>query len=184
MNFPRFNAEASLYKTSGRYQTNRNLINLPTQMGSAIYPAEVIEVHGCRPGLLQLGEGDDMVCIDPSDPFPGSDGGDGPGIGGPGGGPTGGGTAPPKRPPHRPRPPRPHEPHGKFTAEYGNSCSAAQLDTGLGTACSEQGNSDLLHNRPIRHQTICEPDNAFGTGKIWCCRVKNSNNTILGCYSE
>jgi hypothetical protein len=50
----------------------------------------VIEVHGCRPGQFQLGEGDDMVCIDP---FNGHDGGDGPGIG-PGPGPTGGGTGP------------------------------------------------------------------------------------------
>jgi len=175
MNFPRFNAEASLYKTSGHYQTNRNLINLP----SAVYPAEVIEVHGCRPGLLQLGEGDDMVCIDPADPFPGSDGGDGPGGGGPGGGPTGGATAPPKRPPHRPRPPR-VEPRGKFTAEDATSCSTAQLNTPYGSACSDQGQSDLLHNRPTTHHPICDRD----TGKIWCCKVANKSNTILGCYSE
>ncbi len=185
MNFPRFNAEASLYKTSGHYQTNRNLIDLPTQMVSAIYPAEVIEVHGCRPGLLQLGEGDDMVCIDPSDPFPGSDGGDGPGGGGPGGGPTGGGTPPPKPPPHRPRPPRvprppPDEPHGKYTEAYANSCSEAQLNTPYGSACNDQGQSDLLHNRPIEHHAICDSE----TGKIWCCKVGKKSGTILGCYSE
>ena len=182
MNFPRFNAEASLYKTSGFYQTNGNVTSLPTQMGSAIYAAEVIEVHGCRPGLVQLGEGDDMVCIDPSDPFPGSDGGDGPGGGGPGGGPTGGGTAPPKRPPHRPPPPRPPrvEPRGKYTADDANSCSTEQLNTPLGSACVDQGNSDVLHNRPVEHHPICDRD----TGKIWCCKVANKNNRILGCYGE
>ena len=176
MNFPRFNAEASLYKTSGHYQTNRNLINLPTQMVGAIYPAEVIEVHGCRPGLLQLGEGEDMVCIDPSDPY-GQDGGDGPGVGvpgggGPGGGPTGGGTAPPKRPPHGPRPPR-----GRFTAEDAVSCSVEQLNTPRGSACVDQAESDLTYNRPVTHQAICDPV----TGKISCCTVNLKNNRIRSC---
>src|SRR6266516_1410431 len=107
MNMPGFTAVATLYKTSGHYQTNRNLINLPTQMVSAIYPAEVIEVEGCRPGLLQLGEGEDMVCIDPNDPWAGGGGGDGgggpPGGGSSGSGPSGGGGGtPPKRPPKPP----------------------------------------------------------------------------------
>ena len=110
MNMPGFTADATLYKTSGRYQTSRNMINLPTQM---IYAAEVIEVHGCRPGTLQLGEGEDMVCIDPNDPWDGHDGGEGPPGGGPsGGGPSqgGGGGTPPKRPPKPPPkepPPKP-----------------------------------------------------------------------------
>ena len=58
--------------------------NLPTQM---IYAAmtEVVEVHSCGPGLIQLGEGENIVCIDPNDPFGGGhDGGGGP----PGGGRT------------------------------------------------------------------------------------------------
>jgi len=52
MNMPGFNADATLYKTSGHYQTSRNMINLPTQMGSAIYAAmmEQIDIHGCAPG--------------------------------------------------------------------------------------------------------------------------------------
>ena len=60
MNMPGFNADATLHKTSGHYQTSRNMINLPTQM---IYPAEMIEVTGCRPGYLQLGEGDEGALV-------------------------------------------------------------------------------------------------------------------------
>ena len=103
MNMPGFNADATLYKTSGHYQTSRNMINLPTQMGSSIYAAmEVIEVEGCRPGLIQLGEGENMVCIDPNDPFGGGhDGGGGPSGGGPSD--TGGGGSPPKPPPKPPK---------------------------------------------------------------------------------
>jgi hypothetical protein len=33
---------------------------------------ETIEVHGCRPGYIDVGEGDDMVCIDPSTWLPGA----------------------------------------------------------------------------------------------------------------
>jgi hypothetical protein len=174
MNMVGFTAEAALYKTSGHYQTNRNLINLPTQIVGLIYPAEVIEVHGCRPGHLQLGEGDDMVCIDPQDPFPGPGGGDGPGVG-PGAGPTGGGGTQ-ARPPRRPRPPRP--PHRKFTSNDANSCSPDQLNTSFGSACVDQLESDITHNRPINHEAICD-----STGKISCCRVAK-NNDILSCASE
>lgn len=41
MNMPRFTAQASLYKTSGHYQTDRNAINPSTQMRSAISPAMI-----------------------------------------------------------------------------------------------------------------------------------------------
>ncbi len=62
-----------------------------------IYAAmtDVVEVHSCGPGLIQLGEGENIVCIDPNDPFGGGhDGGGGP----PGGGPAGNGKHP-KPPP-------------------------------------------------------------------------------------
>jgi hypothetical protein len=39
MNMPRFTAQASLYKTSGHYQTDRHAINSSTRMISAIYSA-------------------------------------------------------------------------------------------------------------------------------------------------
>jgi len=106
MNMPGFTAAATLYKTSGHYQTSRNMINLPTQMIRAAM--ERIEVEGCRPGFLQLGEGENMVCIDPFDPFGtgGHDGGGGPEPsdgGGGGKGSGGGGTEPP---PPKPKPPK------------------------------------------------------------------------------
>jgi hypothetical protein len=92
MNTPGFNAAASLYKTSGHYLSSRNMINLSTQMAGAIHPAEVIEVEGCRPGFIQIGEGDNMVCIDPNNPWAGRGGGSsGFGTGSGGGGGRGGG---------------------------------------------------------------------------------------------
>jgi hypothetical protein len=39
MNMPGFTAEASLYKTSGHYHTDRHAINSSTQMSNAIYLA-------------------------------------------------------------------------------------------------------------------------------------------------
>ncbi|WHZ25535.1 MAG: hypothetical protein OJF51_000330 [Nitrospira sp.] len=100
MTMPRFTAEAALYKTTGHYQTNRNTINLPYQMGGTIGPAlgisdeGPIEVHACRAGFIQIGEGANMVCVDPADPFGtrGHDGG-GSGSGGPGGGDEDGGES-------------------------------------------------------------------------------------------
>jgi hypothetical protein len=100
MTMPGFTAVATLYKTSGHY-TNRHFINLASQMGNAIGPAlgisdeGPIEVHSCRPGLIQIGEGENMVCVDPLDPF-GTGGHEGPGEGGTGGGvptDTGGGSS-------------------------------------------------------------------------------------------
>lgn len=41
MNMPGFTADASLYQTSGRYQTGKHTLNLPEQMTSPIYPAMV-----------------------------------------------------------------------------------------------------------------------------------------------
>jgi hypothetical protein len=59
--------------------------------------AEMIEVHGCRPGFLEVGEGDNWTCI--LDPWWGRGGGGGGGggggeRGGGGGGGDGGGPGP------------------------------------------------------------------------------------------
>lgn len=56
--------------------------------------AEIVDVHGCRPGTWEVGEGDNMTCIDP---WHGGGGGGGSPGGGGGerspGGPGGGGPA-------------------------------------------------------------------------------------------
>lgn len=60
--------------------------------------AERIEIHACQPGYIEVGEGDDIVCVDPW--HGGGDGGGGGGVGGerePSGG--GGGIPPSRRPP-------------------------------------------------------------------------------------
>jgi len=89
MRIPAFNAEAALGHTSGHYQTSRSTILSPQMIGS-ISPAlgisdETINVTSCRPGFLQIGEGANMVCVDPRDPF-GTGGHEGAGETGPGGG--------------------------------------------------------------------------------------------------
>lgn len=70
MSMSRFTAEASLYKINAWYQTSGRVNNPSVRMINRIYSAmmdETIEVFGCRPGFLQLGEGENMTCIpDPS----------------------------------------------------------------------------------------------------------------------
>lgn len=176
MNVPRFTADAALYKTSGQYQTNRTLISLRTQMVSLIYPAagEVIEVHGCRPGQFQLGEGDDMVCIDPTD---GHDVGDLPGDGpghGPDAGPTSGDKGIHKPPPRPPRPP--HLNFSKYTDADRNSCSPEQLNTPAVKKCVAALNDDILNNSPDAHGTLCD-----SKGRIWCCQYDTHTTNIHLC---
>ncbi len=88
-NIPGFVAEASLYQASRHYQTTGRSIGLCEQNIGGINTVMMadtdgpIRVYGCQPGYLQLGEGEDMVCVNPSDPY---------GIGGHDGGvPTSGG---------------------------------------------------------------------------------------------
>jgi hypothetical protein len=90
MSIPAFTAEAALAQASGHYRTSRSTINLPSQTIGCISPAlgisdETIDVTSCRPGFLQIGEGANIVCVDPRDPF-GTHGHEGAGEAGPGGG--------------------------------------------------------------------------------------------------
>jgi hypothetical protein len=105
MNIPSFTAEASIYKTSGHYQTGRQAVNLPIETISSIYPArdEVIEVHSCAPGWTDIGgtcwpnpltEPSSGGSGDPGTPSPFENGG-----GGGGGGGSGSGSGGPRRPP-------------------------------------------------------------------------------------
>jgi hypothetical protein len=72
MNMPRFTAEASLYKTSGHYQTDRHAINSSTQMISAIYsaangqdfPNSTCTCQGCAAGGGDLTGQCASVCKD------------------------------------------------------------------------------------------------------------------------
>jgi hypothetical protein len=83
---PGFSAAASLYNTSVNYQTSTQSIT----KSDAIRPAMIAIYDACKPGYLQLGEGENAVCIDPSNPW-GSGNGD---TGGPLGGPDRGGGRP------------------------------------------------------------------------------------------
>ena len=163
MNMPGFNADATLYKTSGHYQTSRNMINLPTQMGSSIYAAmEVIEVEGCRPGLIQLGEGENMVCIDP---FGGSHDGEG---GPPGGGPSGG------------------EPSG------GSGGRTPPKPKTPGHYCSEKEGVEIFGSPGIWNEVKQDCKNLMGTnaymkcvpkrkpGPVMCCAKKDGLTTCVG----
>jgi hypothetical protein len=61
MNTPRFTAQASLYQTSGEYQTYRHAINSSTQMISGIYSAldgQSFPNHTCTCQGCAAGGGD------------------------------------------------------------------------------------------------------------------------------
>ena len=177
MNMPGFTAVAALYKTSGHYQTDRNRINLPSQMVGTIYAAEVIEVHGCRPGHLQLGEGEDMVCIDPLDPFGtgGHEVDDGvPTGGGPDSVPTGGGGVPPKNRQKLPKPSRDLDKPERFSG-----CSPNQISSAAAKTCLDKVHQDLLNGvQPhflrctgSRQGTVAHP-------KMKCCLPTNGGGTV------
>ncbi len=155
MNVPTFTAECSLYKTSGHYQTSRNAIKLARHTGDTIDPAlgisdeGPIEVHSCRPGFVQIGEGQNMVCVDPTDPF-GTRGHDG---GGPGGGDgvptdTGGGEG------------SPEEAHG---------CNYKQIQAPQAGPCLEQMEKDARAGREFEHYLRCSKDKK-GNPIMGCCQ--------------
>ena len=98
MQIPGFTAEYSLYRMSGHYQTDRHAIKSSRQMIRTVYAAEtrggeVINVHGCAPGYIEVGSGDDAFCTPGPDLWwDGMGGGTGPPDIPPGGGGGGGGT--------------------------------------------------------------------------------------------
>jgi hypothetical protein len=76
---PGFTADPSFYRMKAYYQSSRNA-NTSATLTGGIYPelarqgGEVINVEGCSPGFLQLGEGSSMTCIpDPTLPGGGGD---------------------------------------------------------------------------------------------------------------
>jgi hypothetical protein len=155
MNMPSFTAEASLFKTSGHYQTTRNAINLAAHTGCTIEPAlgisdeGPIEVHSCRPGTVQIGEGQNMVCVDPSDPF-GTRGHDGGGGGGGDGVPTDGGGG--ERPPE--------ETHG---------CTYKQVQSPEADSCIKQMEKDIKAGLEFEHYLRCSRDKK-GNPIMACCQ--------------
>lgn len=90
MSIPGFTAEASLYQTNGHYQTGVHANNIPAQTIGAIYPArdEVIEVHSCAPGWIDIGGS----CWPAPLTEPSSSGSAGGGMPGSGGGGSEGGS--------------------------------------------------------------------------------------------
>jgi hypothetical protein len=148
MTIPRFTAEAALYNTSGHYHTHRNMIDLSPQMAAMIGPAlgisdeGPIEVHACRPGFVPIGEGANMVCVDPSDPFGtrGHDGG-GSGSGGPGGGGEDGGESIPS--------------DVSIDTPVLFGCSSRQLQSKEAKPCLRQMEYDQTHDVHEPHHVEC-----------------------------
>src|SRR5262245_4567732 len=167
MNMPSFTAEATLYKTSGQYRTSRNAINLAAQAGHPIDLAlgisdeGPIEVHSCRPGLLQIGEGANMRCVDPRDPF---------GTGSHGGGdPAGGHGTPTDSTGGGGKPPKPKLVHG---------CTPDQLQSDEAAACFEKQAEDVKNNKPLHYvrctktkMQCCQDDRSGGTKATACTKL-------------
>lgn len=157
MTMPGFTADASLYKTNGHYQTSRNMTNLLPQMAAMIGPAVgisdegPIEVHACRPGFIQIGEGANMVCVDPSDPF-GTRGHEvgstDDGVGVPTDTGSGGGGIPPDEP---------------------NTCTMEQLQSKAAGPCIQKMQQDLSKGLRFYHYLRCGK-NKKGEPIMACCQ--------------
>jgi len=102
-----------------------------------------IEVHGCRPGLVQIGEGANMVCVDPTDPFGtrGHDGG-GPGSGESGGSGEDGGES------------IPSDAESDKPVLFG--CSSRQLMSKAAKPCLRKQEDDQAHGVDEEHQHYME----------------------------
>ncbi len=171
MNMPSFTAEAALCTTRGHYQMRRDAINLATQTGHTISLSlgisdeGPIEVHSCRPGLVQIGEGQNMVCVDPLDPFGtgGHLGGGFPGSGGGGGGgvPTdtgGDGDELPPVPTH--------------------GCTYKQIRSKEAGPCIQQMQQDFMKGLEFEHYLNCGKTKT-GVRIMACCQdYRNSRGEI------
>ena len=161
MNIPAFTAEAALYKNSGYYRASQ--CKSFTRAVKPIWPAaEIIEVHGCNAGFIQVGEWPNAICVpDPNLTGTGSDDqGDGPSDNG---GPTGTGTRPPKGAPRGSHACTPDDPSVKANPQSWEDCG--KLNVGQDTSKS-------------LHEAWC----AEG-GKMWCCVKTRANNTLSSCKS-
>src|SRR5262249_36548948 len=117
---------------------------------NAIRPMmETIEVFGCGPGLIEIGEGANMTCLNPNDLFGGGGGGGGPTV--PlGDGPRGGGGSGPRPPQRPPRPPKPPLPRTK--KECQDKCKAIKTDLDWSLACDAFCNCRFESHNPA---TVC-----------------------------
>ena len=148
MRIPAFTAEAALDHGSWRFQASRNTLQPSARMIGSISPAvgisdETIDVTSCRPGLVQVGEGSNMRCVDPRDPF-GTGGHEGAGEAGPGGGePTdvGGGS-------------------GDDNILISEGCTTKQIHSRAAKPCWDQQARDADHTHYLR----CVGD------KMGCCQ--------------
>ncbi len=154
MSMPAFTADATLYRTKGHYQTRRSATNLAPQAGHTVHLSlgisdeGPIEVHSCRAGYLQIGEGENMRCVDPTDPF-GTRGHDGGGL--PSGGADDGETT------------------GGFDTEtpYDQTCTPKELQSKEARPCIDKLNKDVkAGKRP--HFLQCRTEN--GKRIMECCQ--------------
>jgi hypothetical protein len=157
MKIPGFTADKSLYKTNGHYQTSRTMINLPLQMIGTFGPAlgisdeGPIEVHACRPGLVQIGEGANMICVDPTDPF-GTRGHEGGGTDDGSGVPTDTGSG-----------------SGGTPSTPSNTCTAEQIQSKAAGPCIQKMQEDLNKGLRFNHYLRCSK-NQKGKPIMACCQ--------------
>lgn len=135
MSIPGFTAEASFARASGHYQTSGKTIHVRTQRIGPIGPAlgisdETIDVTSCRPGFLQIGEGANITCVDPRDPF-GTGGHQGAGETGSGGG-------------------EPADVGGDDVVLIYDDCTDEQINSKAAKRCLNQAKKDPDHDYYVR----------------------------------
>jgi hypothetical protein len=161
MRVPGFNAEASLHRIR-HYGAIGKAIDSTAKMSGKIHPAERIEVYGCNPGFLELGEGENMVCI----PDPSWGGGGGAPHGGEheptGGGPGSGGGG------GRPRPPSP--------AERKKLCKQCKANADKCLAQAQLAERTCSNNAKTMAASRCEVSGRHEVGETvtpWGCSISD-----------
>ena len=179
MNGLTFSAEASLYKSYRRYRTAARSAGETTWPSGTVRAAAIMNedvfVFGCRPGLLELGEGENMTCVNPEDPW--GSGGSGPGIPDPndGDGPVRGSR--PTRP--RPRGNRPSAAKIKrcrACKKIGDACRAEALLAGQTCADNAAAMARGFCRADFRHSPGTTPAqgwNALSGVTAWGCTVSD-----------
>ncbi len=155
---PSFTAEATLYEFGTHYRTRGHEIDLSRRRISVIYPArmdETVEIFGCAPGFLQLGDGENTVRI----PDPSWGGGQSPGAPGvpfegdpPG---PGGGSAEPPKPKLTP-----YQRHVQAAGRaWRRQCKGDPYEVGL--CCNKKEDSCIIqypknHRKRTDYSTACK----------------------------